>query len=249
MGRGPSIEGRKNAEDAKRAKVFTKLIREITIATRGGVPDPNGNPRLRAAVDKALAANMTKDTIDRAIKRGSGAEGGADMHEIRYEGYGPAGTALIIDCVTDNQTRTVADVRAALTKLGGNLGTTNSVAFQFTRVGQVLVHTGGDAAVEGKLEEAAIENNAEDIVIEDGVGTVLLAADPIAVEAMRKALVAAGFEVDGSDVVMRPNGPLVTPTGEALEHFEKLLDRLNSLDDVDEVYHNAVLPAQDADEA
>jgi YebC/PmpR family DNA-binding regulatory protein len=192
---------------------------------------------------------MTKDTIDRAIKRGSGAEGGADMHEIRYEGYGPAGTALIIDCVTDNQTRTVADVRAALTKLGGNLGTTNSVAFQFTRVGQVLVQTGGDADVEGRLEEAAIENNAEDIVIEDGVGSVLLAADPIAVEAMRKALVAAGFTVEGSDVVMRPNGPLVTPTGEALEHFEKLLDRLNSLDDVDEVYHNAVLPAQDADEA
>jgi YebC/PmpR family DNA-binding regulatory protein len=249
MGRGPSIEGRKNAEDAKRAKVFTKLIREITIATRGGVPDPNGNPRLRAAVDKALGANMTRDTIDRAIKRGSGAEGGADMHEIRYEGYGPAGTALIIDCVTDNQTRTVADVRASLTKLGGNLGTTNSVAFQFTRVGQVLIHTGGDADVEGKLEEAAIENNAEDIVIENGVGTVLLAADPIAVEAMRKALVAAGFEVEGSDVVMRPNGPLVTPTGEALEHFEKLLDRLNALDDVDEVYHNAILPTQDADEA
>jgi YebC/PmpR family DNA-binding regulatory protein len=249
MGRGPSIEGRKNAEDAKRAKVFTKLIREITIATRGGVPDPNGNPRLRAAVDKALAANMTKDTIDRAIKRGSGAEGGADMHEIRYEGYGPAGTALIIECVTDNQTRTVADVRAALTKLGGSLGTTNSVAFQFTKVGQVVVHTGGDADVEAKLEEAAIENNAEDILIGDGVGTVLLAADPIAVEAMRKALAAAGFDIDGSDVVMRPNGPLVTPTGEALEHFEKLLTRLNDLDDVDEVYHNAILPSQDAEDA
>ena len=139
MGRGPSIEGRKNAEDAKRAKVFTKLIREITIATRGGAPDPAANPRLRAAVDKALAANMTKDTIERAIKRGSGAEGGADMHEVRYEGYGPAGTALIVDCVTDNQTRTVADVRAALNKNGGNMGTTNSVAFQFTRVGQVVV--------------------------------------------------------------------------------------------------------------
>jgi YebC/PmpR family DNA-binding regulatory protein len=249
MGRGPSIEGRKNAEDAKRAKVFTKLIREITIATRGGVPDPNGNPRLRAAVDKALAANMTKDTIDRAIKRGSGAEGGADMHEIRYEGYGPAGTALIIECVTDNQTRTVADVRAALTKLGGSLGTTNSVAFQFTKVGQVVVHTGGAADVEAKLEEAAIENNAEDIVIGGGIGTVLLAADPIAVEAMRKALAAAGFEIDGSDVVMRPNGPLVTPSGEALEHFEKLLTRLNDLDDVDEVYHNAILPSQVAEDA
>ena len=131
MGRGPSIEGRKNAEDARRAKVFTKLIREITVATRSGVADPGGNPRLRAAVDKALAANMTKDTIERAIKRGSGADGGADMQELRYEGYGPAGIALIIECFTDNPTRTVADVRYALTKHGGNLGTSGSVAFQF----------------------------------------------------------------------------------------------------------------------
>jgi transcriptional/translational regulatory protein YebC/TACO1 len=140
----------------------------------------------------------------------------------------------------------VADVRAALNKNGGNMGTTNSVAFQFTRVGQVVVHTGGDAEVEAKLEESAIENNAEDIAIENGIGYVLLTADPIAVEAMRKALAAAGFEVDSSDVVMRPNGPLVTPSGEALEQFEKLLERLNGLDDVDEVYHNAVLPAEDA---
>jgi transcriptional/translational regulatory protein YebC/TACO1 len=122
------------------------------------------------------------------------------------------------------------------------------VAFQFTRVGQVVVHTGGDADVEARLEEAAIENNAEDIVIADGVCTLLLASDPIAVEAMRKALVAAGFDVESSDVVMRPNGPLVTPTGDALEQFEKLLERLDSLDDVDEVYHNAVLPNHDTDE-
>ena len=134
MGRGPSIEGRKNAEDAKRAKVFTKLIREITVATRAGVPDPSSNPRLRAAVDKALSANMTKDTIERAIKRGSGADGGAAMEELRYEGYGPGGIALIIDCFTDNQTRTVADVRSVLNKNGGNLGTTNSVVAAITIV-------------------------------------------------------------------------------------------------------------------
>src|SRR3546814_4543696 len=141
MGRGPSIEGRKNAEDAKRAKVFTKLIREITVAARSGVADPASNPRLRSAVDKALSANMTRDTIDRAIKRGAGLDGGADMQELRYEGYGPGGIALIIDCFTDNPVRTVADVRHALTKHGGNLGTSGSVAFQFNRCGEIVFAT------------------------------------------------------------------------------------------------------------
>ena len=132
MGRGPSIEGRKNVEDAKRAKAFTKLIREITIAARNGA-DPATNARLRTGIDKALSANMTKDTIERAIKRGSGAEGADNMHEIRYEGYGPSGVALIIDAMTDNTQRTVSDVRHALSKHGGNLGTSGSVAFQFHR--------------------------------------------------------------------------------------------------------------------
>src|SRR5476651_2086400 len=162
MGRGPSIEGRKNAEDAKRAKVFTKLIREITVATRAGVADPASNSRLRAAVDKALSANMTRDTIERAIKRGSGADGGADMQELRYEGYGPAGIALIIDCVTDNPVRTVADVRHALTKHGGNLGTSGSVAFQFHRVGELVVDTSKSGS-EDKLLEAAIDAGADDV--------------------------------------------------------------------------------------
>jgi YebC/PmpR family DNA-binding regulatory protein len=135
MGRGPSIEGRKNAEDAKRAKVFTKLIREITIAARGG-GDPAANARLRMAIDKALSSNMSKDTIERAVKRGSGAEGADDMQELRYEGYGPGGVALIIDAMTDNPVRTVAEVRHALSKNGGNLGTSGSVAFQFARVGE-----------------------------------------------------------------------------------------------------------------
>ena len=130
MGRGPSIEGRKNAEDARKGKLFTKLIREITIASRSGA-DPATNSRLRAGIDKALSANMTRETVDRAVKRGSGADGADNMHELRYEGYGPSGVALIIDCMTDNQQRTVADIRHALSKHGGNLGTTGSVAFQF----------------------------------------------------------------------------------------------------------------------
>ena len=155
MGRGPSIEGRKNAEDAKRAKVFTKLIREITIAARGG-GDPAGNARLRIGIDKALAANMSKDTIERAVKRGSGADGADNMQEVRYEGYGPSGVALIIDCMTDNTTRTVAEVRHALSKNSGNLGTTGSVAFQFHRLGEIVVATATPEAEE-KLLEAALE--------------------------------------------------------------------------------------------
>ncbi|MFZ2237406.1 MAG: YebC/PmpR family DNA-binding transcriptional regulator, partial [Dokdonella sp.] len=168
MGRGPSIEGRKNTEDAKRAKVFTKLIREITLATRAGVADPAINARLRAAVDKALSANMTKDTIERAIKRGSGADGADNMSELRYEGYGPGGIALIIDCVTDNPVRTVADVRHGLSKHGGNLGTTGSVAFQFTRTGEFVFETSGDAALEEKILEAVLDAGADDVRSVDG---------------------------------------------------------------------------------
>src|SRR5687768_13875557 len=155
MGRGPSIENRKNAEDARRGKIFTKLIREITIAARNGA-DPAGNPRLRSAMDKAFSANMTKDTIERAIKRGSGVEGADDMQELRYEGYGPGGVALIIDAMTDNPVRTVAEVRHALSKNGGNLGTTGSVSFQFARTGELEFAT-PDTASEEKLMEAALE--------------------------------------------------------------------------------------------
>ena len=174
MGRGPSIEGRKNAEDAKRAKVFTKLIREITVAARNGA-DPAGNPRLRAAVDKALDANMPKDTVERAIKRGSGAEG-ADMQEVRYEGYGPAGVALIIDAMTDNPVRTVADVRHALSKHGGNLGTSGSVAFQFKRLGELVFDT-KQAGAEDRLLEVALDAGAEDVQSEDGESLVLCAPE------------------------------------------------------------------------
>jgi YebC/PmpR family DNA-binding regulatory protein len=244
MGRGPSIEGRKNAEDAKRAKVFTKLIREITVATRAGVADPGGNPRLRAAVDKALSANMTRDTIDRAVKRGSGAEGGADMQELRYEGYGPAGIALIIESFTDNPTRTVADVRYTLNKHGGNLGTSGSVAFQFTRCGELVFATAGDAAAEEKVLEAALEAGADDVVNEHGESTVLCAPENF--ESVQQALIDSGLNALHAGVVMRPNNRIAVPD-EALESLTDLLEKLDALDDVSDVSHNALLPAEAAE--
>lgn len=240
MGRGPTVEGRKNAEDAKRAKVFTKLIREITVATRAGVADPGGNPRLRTAVDKALSANMTRDTIDRAIKRGSGTDGGADMQEMRYEGYGPAGIALIIDCFTDNPVRTVADVRYALTKHGGNLGTSGSVAFQFNRCGELVFDTGGDEAAEEKVLEAALEAGADDVINDGGESAVLCAPENF--EAVQQALIAAGLDASHAGVVMRPSNRVAVPE-DAQEALLDLLEKLDALDDVSDVSHNAVLPS------
>jgi len=241
MGRGPSIEGRKSVEDAKRAKVFTKLIREITVATRAGVADPADNARLRAAIDKALSANMTRDTIDRAVKRGSGADGGAEMQEMRYEGYGPAGIAFIIDCVTDNPVRTVADVRHALTKHGGNLGTSGSVAFQFQRCGELVFDTAGDEAKEEKVLEAALEAGADDVVNEAGESSVLCTPDSL--DTVQQALAAAGLVAVRADVVMRPANRTAVPA-EAQETLLDLIDWLEELDDVHDVYHNALLPAE-----
>ncbi len=237
MGRGPSIENRKNAEDARRGKIFTKLIREITIAARTGA-DPAGNARLRVAMDKALSSNMSKDTIERAIKRGSGADGADDMQELRYEGYGPSGVALIIDAMTDNPVRTVADVRHALSKHGGNLGTSGSVAFQFKRLGE-LVFDIGAAGGEDKLLEVALDAGADDVLAEGDRGTVLCAPD--AFEAVKKALVDAGLEPLAADIVMRPENR-VAVSGETGETLRDLLDWLDELDDVQEVYHNAELP-------
>lgn len=238
MGRGPSIEGRKNAEDARRGKIFTKLIREITIAARNG-GDPSTNARLRMGVDKALSANMSKDTIERAIKRGSGADGADNMQELRYEGYGPSGVALIIDCMTDNPVRTVADVRHALSKNGGNLGTSGSVAFQFARIGELVVDTAA-AGAEDRVLEAALEAGADDVQSEGGSSTVLCAPDQF--EAVKQALVAAGFTPSRADVVMRPENR-VAVSGETAETLVDLLEWLEELDDVQEVYHNAALPA------
>jgi YebC/PmpR family DNA-binding regulatory protein len=236
MGRGPSIEGRKNAEDARRGKIFTKLIREITVAARNG-NDPATNARLRAGIDKALSANMTKDTIERAVRRGSGAEGADDMHELRYEGYGPSGVALIIDAMTDNAQRTVADVRHALAKHGGNLGTSGSVAFQFHRLGEIVIDTSQPGS-EDKLLEAALDAGADDVQTESGQSTVL--CSPENFEAVKRALLAAGFQPLSADVVMRPENR-VAVSEEVAETLRDLIDWLEELDDVQEVYHNAAL--------
>lgn len=236
MGRGPSIEGRKNAGDARKAKVFTKLIREITVAARGG-GDPSTNARLRIAVDKALTANMTRETVDRAVKRGSGAEGGDNMQEIRYEGYGPGGVALIIDCMTDNSQRTVADVRHALSKHGGNLGTSGSVAFQFHKLGEIHVAT-PTAEAEEKLMEAALEAGADDVQNGDGESVVL--CTQASFEAVKKGLIDAGQTPISAEIVMRPENRVAVPE-ENQETLLDLIDWLEDLDDVQEVYHNADL--------
>jgi YebC/PmpR family DNA-binding regulatory protein len=233
MGRGPSIEGRKNAEDAKRAKVFTKLIRDITLAARNGA-DPAGNAKLRSAMDKALSANMPKDKIEKAIRRGSGADGGADLQEIRYEGYGPGGVAMIIDSLTDNPVRTVAEVRHALSKHGGNLGTSGSVAFQFSRTGQISLPA--SAADEDTVMEAALDAGAEDVFTEDQQIVVL--CPPDAVDALEQALKGKGLPVDRAEVAMRPANRSAV-SGEAAETLQDLLDWLDELDDVQDVFHNA----------
>lgn len=237
MGRGPSIEGRKNAEDAKRGKIFTKLIREITVAARQG-GDPAGNPRLRIAIDKALSSNMSKDTVERAVRRGSGADGADNMEELRYEGYGPGGVALIIDAMTDNPVRTVADVRHALGKHGGNLGTSGSVAFQFSRVGE-LAYPAANAEAEEKILEAALEAGADDVINESGQCTVLCAPENF--EAVKAAMMAAGFSAISDDVVMRPANR-VAVADDIVETLTDLLEWLEELDDVQQVYHNASLP-------
>jgi YebC/PmpR family DNA-binding regulatory protein len=237
MGRGPTIENRKNAGDARRGKIFTKLIREITIAARNG-GDPATNARLRMGIDKALSANMTKDTIERAVKRGSGAEGADNLHEMRYEGYGPSGVALIIDTMTDNPVRTVSDVRHALAKNGGNLGTTGSVAFQFHRIGEIAFDTTAPGT-EDKLFELALDAGADDV--QSSVGRSVVLCAPEHFEAVKKALVATGLVTLSADVVMRPENR-VALSAEAEATLRDLLDWLDELDDVQEVYHNAKLP-------
>ncbi|SEQ61342.1 DNA-binding regulatory protein, YebC/PmpR family [Solimonas aquatica] len=238
MGRGPSIAARKGAEDARRGKLFTKFIREITVAARAGGGDPKANSRLRLVLDKAFAANMPKDTAERAIKRGTG-EGGADnFEEIRYEGYGPGGVAIIVDCMTDNPTRTVADVRHAFTKNHGNLGTSGAVAYMFTRVGQIFFETAGDAAQEEKILEVALEAGADDVLSEDGYTEVL--SSPENYEAVKQALETKGLKAVQADLTLRP-GTMVEVAGEQRESVAKLIEMLEDLDDVQKVYSNADL--------
>ena len=235
MGRGPSIEGRKNAVDAQRGKIFTKVIREIGVAARAGGGDPASNPRLRAAVDKGLNANMSKDVIERAIKKATGELEGVAYEEIRYEGYAPGGIAVIVDCLTDNKVRTVADVRHAFSKFGGNLGTEGSVAFMFKRCG-VLQFGEGD---EARITDAAIEAGADDVVAhENGVVEVLTAFESF--QAVKSAIEAAGLKPDIAETTYRSENA-VAVSGETGLQVGKMLAWLDDLDDVQNVYSNAEL--------
>ena len=229
-----NIQHRKGAQDKKRGKLFTKLIREINIAAKMGGSDLEANPRLRLAVDKAKAQSMPKDNIERAIKRGAGETDGADYMEIRYEGYGPGGSAVMVDCLTDNKNRTVADVRHAFTKFGGNLGADGSVNYLFNKVGQLMFPTGSD---EDAVMEAAIEAGAEDVVADED-GSIEVLSSPDDFEQVRDAMIAAGFESEAAQVTMRASTSAELGVKEAGSMI-KLLDLLEDLDDVQEVYSNA----------
>lgn len=232
-----NIQHRKGAQDKKRGKLFTKLIREITVATRLGGPDIGSNPRLRLAVDRAKAKSMPKDNIERAIKKGSGDLEGAEFQEIRYEGYGPGGTAIMVDCMTDNKNRTVAEVRHAFSKFGGNLGADGSVSYMFRHVG-TLSYT--DVADEDAIMDAALEADAEDIVI-DGDGSIEVLTEPSEFEAVRDAMSGAGQEPDNAELTMRADTSTVLEV-QAASSMVKLLDMLEDLDDVQNVYSNAEIP-------
>jgi len=231
-----NIQHRKGRQDEKRGKVWTRVIREIMVAARAGGGDMNANPRLRLAVDKAKAANMPADTIKRNIDKATGNLEGVNYEEIRYEGYGVAGAAILVDTMTDNKVRTVAEVRHAFSKHGGNLGTEGSVAFQFKHCGQLIFAPGTS---EDKVMEAALEAGAEDVITdEDGAIEVLTA--PGDFEAVKQALVDAGLTPDVADITMRPENT-IDLTGDDAAKMQKILDVLEDLDDVQEVYHNAGL--------
>ena len=231
-----NIKHKKAATDAKRGKIWTRLIKEITVAARMGGGDVATNPRLRLAVDKAADANMPKDNVTRAVQRGSGGLEGVNYEEIRYEGYGIGGAAIIVDCMTDNRVRTVAEVRHAFSKFGGNMGTEGSVAFMFKHVGQFLFAPGVE---EDKLMEAALEAGADDVITDEEGGFEVL-CDPNAFAGVKEALEKAGFKADSAEVIMKPDTETVF-TGEDALKMQKLLDALENLDDVQEVYTNAVI--------
>ena len=232
-----NIKHKKAAADAKRGKVFTRLIKEITVAARLGGGDPGANPRLRLAMDKAMGQNMPKDTIERAIRRGSGGLEGVHYEEVRYEGYGINGAAVIVDCMTDNRTRTVADVRHAFSKYGGNLGTDGSVAYLFKHCGQIVFAPGSDA---NELMEAAIDAGADDVGTNDD-GSVEVMTGPNDFIAIRDALAKRGLEPEFAEVTMKALSE-VEMHGEDMQKMQKLLDALEALDDVQGVHTSAVIP-------
>ena len=234
-----NIQHRKGRQDAKRGKLWTKIIREITVAARAGGADPDANPRLRLAWDKATAANMPKDNVQRAIARGAGGADGANYDEIRYEGYGIGGVAVVVDCMTDNRTRTVAEVRHAFAKNGGNLGQEGSVAFLFKHCGQFIFAPGTS---EDKVMEVALDAGADDVATdEEGVIEVICAVPAFAV--VRDAFAAAGLQAEMADIVMKPETEIEL-AGDDAARMQKLLDALEGLDDVQEVYHNASMDEQ-----
>ncbi len=229
-----NIQHRKGAQDKKRGKLFTKLIREITVAAKMGGGDIAANPRLRLAVDKAKAQSMPKDNIERAIKRGSGDLDGAEFQEIRYEGYGPGGTAVMVDCLTDNHNRTVAEVRHAFSKFGGNLGTDGSVSYLFNHVGQMLFAAGNDEDV---VMEAAIDAGAEDVIV-DSDQSIEVLTDPAEFEEVRDRIVASGLQPDNAELTMRASTSAELDE-KAAGSMVKMLEMLEDLDDVQQVYSNA----------
>lgn len=231
-----NIQHRKGRQDARRGKIFTKLIKEITVAARLGGGDPNFNPRLRLAIEKAKAENMPAENIERAIKRGTGELEGVNYEEVRYEGYGPGGAAVIVDCMTDNRTRTVADVRHAFSKHGGNLGTDGSVAFLFKHCGQIVFAPGTS---EDKVMEAAIEAGAEDVISNDD-GSIEVITAPNDFAAVKAALEKAGLKPAFAEITFKPTTETELK-GEDAVKMQKLLDALESLDDVQEVYTSAVM--------
>lgn len=230
-----TIKRHKAKQDAKRGKLYTKLIREITVAARLGGGDANSNPRLRTALDKALAANMTRDVIDRAVKRGAGGLEGHDVEEVRYEGYGPGGVAVMVDCMTNNRNRTVADVRHAFTKCGGNLGTDGSVAYLFNKVGQITFAPGAN---EERILEVALEAGADDVAVNEDK-SIDVVTTPEAFLKVKEAMIAANFQPAQAEVAMAAVTQVEITDKEIAEKIIRLNDMLDDLDDVQEVYTNA----------
>jgi len=233
-----NIKFRKGVQDAKRGKIFTKLIREISVSARMGGSDESSNSRLRDAVTKALKANMKRDTIDNAIKRGVGGLEGANMMEMRYEGYGPGGVAVLVDCLSDNKNRTVSEVRHAFTKHNGNLGTDGSVSYLFNEQGEILL---APTANEDQAIEVAIEAGAEDVMQEEGQIEIITTVETY--HAVLSALATANFEVEHSHLTKRAQ-TMIPLDKETTESLEKLIDMLEDLDDVQEVYSNAAYPEE-----
>lgn len=229
-----NIKHRKAGQDAKRGKIFTKLIREISVAAKSGGGDPASNPTLRTAIDKALGANMKRDTIDNTIKKATGAQNADNYEEVRYEGYGPGGTAIMVECLTDNRNRTVAEVRHAFTKAGGNLGTDGSVAYLFNKVGIISFP---DSVDEDAIMEAALEAGGEDVITNED-GSIDVITTPEDYLDVKNALVEAGFVPENSEVTMQASTNTVLDA-EGAEKMLRLIDRLEDLDDVQNVYSNA----------